>query len=114
MPAKTMENPVTITTMQSNSGWGVTFGLADFRVKEVFFRLDGQGEFKSTGHLPSQNQQTGTPMVNTFVPLPGLTPGDHTVELLFEQATENNYIGGTLTIVDPVTGEPVEFPIRPY
>jgi|CXWL01.1.fsa_nt_gi hypothetical protein len=43
-----------------------------------------------------------------------LAPGDHTVELLFEQATENNYIGGTLTIVDPGTGEPVELPIRPY
>ena len=96
MPAKTMENPVTITTMQSNSGWGVTFGLADFRVKELFFRLDGQGEFKSTGHLPSQNQQTGTPMVNTFVPLPGLTPGDHTVEVKYTD--KNDQPNGPYTV----------------
>ena len=46
-------------------------------MKELFYKLDGQGDFQSTGHLPNQNPQTGLPMVDTFVPLPNLAPGEH-------------------------------------
>ena len=83
MPAGVIENPVTLTAQQSNSGWAIVFGLADFKAKELFYRLDGQGDFTSTGHLPNQNPQTGLPMVNLFVPLPNLAPGEHSVEVKY-------------------------------
>ena len=80
MPSNVLENPVTLTAQQSNAGWGVIFGLSDFKVKELLYKLDGQGDFQSTGHLPNQNPQTGLPMVGTFVALPNLAPGDHVIE----------------------------------
>ena len=96
MPEKVMENPVTLTAQQSNAGWAVNLGLADYRVKEIFFRLDGAGEFKSTGHLPNQNPQTGLPMVNVHVPLPGLSPGEHTVEVKYTD--KNDASNGPFTL----------------
>jgi hypothetical protein len=80
VPDKVMENPVRLTMQESNSGWGATFSLADFRAKELFYRLDGQGDFKSTGYLPMRNAQTGEQMVNLYVPLPNLAPGEHTID----------------------------------
>ena len=80
IPEQVVENPVTLTLQQSNSGWGASFGLTDFRAKELFFRLDGQGEFKSTGFLPTRNLQTGEHMVNLYVEFPNLAPGQHTIE----------------------------------
>ena len=77
------ENPITLTAQQSNAGWGVIFSLADYKAKELFYRLDGTGEFQSSGHLPNKNPQTGLAMVNTFVPLPNLAPGEHTVEVKY-------------------------------
>ena len=32
-PERVLENPVTITTQQSNSGWAVTFQIADFKAR---------------------------------------------------------------------------------
>jgi hypothetical protein len=83
MPAQSLENPVSLTAMQSNAGWAVNLALVDFRVKEIFFRLDGKGGFQSTGHLPNVNAQTGLPMANPHVPLPGLAPGEHSIEVKY-------------------------------
>ncbi len=82
-PTKVLENPITLTAQQSNAGWGLVFGLSDFKAKELFYKLDSAGEFQSTGHLPNQNPQTGLPMVNLFVPLPNLAPGEHTIEVKY-------------------------------
>ena len=83
VPEKVLENPVTLTMQESNGGWSANFGLTDFRAKELFYRLDGKGDFQSTGHLPMRNLQTGLPMVNLNVPLPGLTGGQHTMEVKY-------------------------------
>lgn len=87
-PDSVLENPVTVTAQQSNSGWAVIFSLSDFRAKELFYRLDGKGDFASTGHLPYKNPQTGLPMINTHVPLPNLAPGKHDLEVKYTDSND--------------------------
>jgi hypothetical protein len=82
-PDRVLDNPVTLTTQQSSSGWAVILIVADFKAKEIFYRMDGEGDFVSTGHLPTKNPQTGLPMANTHVPLPNLEPGSHTIEVKY-------------------------------
>jgi hypothetical protein len=88
MPERVLENPVTVIAQQSNSGWAVIFTLTDFKAKELFYKLDGKGDFQSTGHLPYKNAQTGLPMVNTHIPLPNLPPGEHTIEVKYVDKNE--------------------------
>lgn len=95
-PAKVMDNPVTLTTLQTNAGWGVTFVLSDFKTKELFYKLDGKGEFVSTGHQNITNPQTGLPMVTMYVELPGLTPGEHTMEVQY--LDKNDKMNGPYTL----------------
>ena len=95
-PDKVLENPVTVTAQQSNSGWAAIFSLTDFKAKELFYRLDGKGEFISTGHLPYQSPQTGLPMINTYVPLPNLPPGEHTIEVKYTD--KNGATNGPYTL----------------
>ena len=85
-PATVLDNPVRVIPMESNAGWGVTFTLTDYKARELFYRLDGQGDFVSTGHQPFANPQTGAPMVNLYLPLPNLAPGEHTIEVKFLDA----------------------------
>jgi hypothetical protein len=82
-PERVLESPVNVIAQQSNSGWSVTFTLTDYKAKELFYKLDGKGDFQSTGHLPYNNTQTGLPMVNTYVPLPNLPSGEHTIEVKY-------------------------------
>ena len=95
-PDTVRENPVTVTAQQSNSGWAAVFSLTDFKAKELFYRLDGKGEFISTGHLPYQSPQTGMPMINTFVPMPNLPPGEHTIEVKYTD--KNGATNGPYTV----------------
>ncbi|HEV2804460.1 MAG TPA: DUF4062 domain-containing protein [Chthoniobacterales bacterium] len=95
-PDRVLENPVTVTAQQSNSGWAAIFSLTDFKAKELFYRLDGKGEFVSTGHLPYQSPQTGLPMINTFVPMPNLAPGEHTIEVKYTD--KNGATNGPYTL----------------
>jgi hypothetical protein len=83
IPEKVAENPVTITLQQANDGWSATFGISEFNAKELFYRLDQNGEFKSTGYLPTRNLRTGEQMVNLYVPLPNLAEGEHTIEVKY-------------------------------
>jgi hypothetical protein len=82
-PEKVLENPVSVTLQESNSGWGATFIMTDYQVIDLFYKLDGKGDFQSTGHQPFQNPRTGLPMVNTYLPLPNLAPGEHTIEVKY-------------------------------
>jgi hypothetical protein len=95
-PDSVRENPVTVTAQQSNSGWAAVFSLTDFKAKELFYRLDGKGEFISTGHLPYQSPQTGMPMINTFVPMPNLPPGEHTIDVKYTD--KNGATNGPYTL----------------
>src|SRR4051812_19004987 len=95
-PERILENPVTLTTQQSSSGWAAIFSLADFKATELFYRLDRKGDFVSTGHLPQKSPQTGLPMINTYVPMPNLAPGDHTVEVKYTD--KNGATNGPYTL----------------
>jgi len=95
-PGNVLDNPVTLTAQQSSGGWGVVFGLTDFKARELFYKLDGSGDFQTTGHLPTQNPQTGLPMVNLFVPLPNLAPGDHVIEAKY--VDKNGQTNGPYTL----------------
>ena len=95
-PERVLENPVTVTAQQSGSGWAAVFSLTDFKAKELFYRLDGKGEFISTGHLPYQSPQTGMPMINTFVPMPNLPPGEHTIDVKYTD--KNGATNGPYTL----------------
>jgi hypothetical protein len=95
-PERVLENPVTLTTQQSNSGWAAIFSLADFKATELFYRLDRKGDFVSTGHLPQKSPQTGLPMINTYVPMPNLAPGDHTIEVKYTD--KNGATNGPYTL----------------
>lgn len=94
--SQVLENPITLTASQSNSGWAVTFALADYTAKELFYRVDGQGEFQSTGHLAYNSPQTGRPMINPHVPLPNLPPGEHTIEVRY--LDKNDQTNGPYTL----------------
>ncbi len=95
-PEQVLENPVSLTAQQSNAGWAVVFSLTDFKATELFYKLDGAGDFESSGHLPNQNPQTGKPMVKTFVPLPNLTPGEHVIEVKY--VDKNGQTNGPYTL----------------
>lgn len=75
--------PVSTVLQQSNSGWSATFELTDVHVKEIFYRLDGEGEFRSTGHMPMRDRETGLPRPELFVALPDLAPGAHSLEVKY-------------------------------
>jgi hypothetical protein len=88
MPERVLENPVTVIAQESSSGWAVIFTLTDFKAKELFYKLDGKGDFQSTGQLPYKNAQTGLPMVNLYLPLPNFPPGEHTLEVKYVDKNE--------------------------
>lgn len=102
-PDSVLENPVTLTAQESSSGWAVIFSVADFKLKELFYRLDGDGDFKSTGHLPMKNPQTGLPMANPHVPLPNLAPGEHSIEVKYTD--KNDATNGPYTLRFSTAGE---------
>jgi Domain of unknown function (DUF4062) len=103
MPEKVLENPVTVSPQESNAGWAVVFGLTDFKAKELFYKLDGKGDFQSTGHLPNRNPQTGLPMMNLHLPLPNLPPGEHTIEVKY--VDKNEQTNGPYTLKFSTTDE---------
>src|SRR3954469_6379326 len=102
-PDRVLENPISITAQYSNSGWAIIFILTDFKAKELFYQLDGKGEFVSTGYLPQKNAQTGLPMIQTYVPLPNLAPGEHSVEAKY--VDRNDKSNGPYTLSFSTQGE---------
>jgi hypothetical protein len=73
---------------ESREGWHIILQLADWRAKEIFYKLDGQGEFKSTGFLDNKNPQTGVPMINSTIVLPKLAAGAHAIEVKYLDRTD--------------------------
>jgi hypothetical protein len=90
LPQTVLENPVTLMATETAKGWQLNFQLAESKPKEVFYRLDGTGDFQPTGHMPVKNAQTGEEMVNPGVFLAGLSPGEHTIEVKYLDRTSRN------------------------
>ncbi|MEY2528389.1 MAG: hypothetical protein QOJ05_479 [Verrucomicrobiota bacterium] len=90
LPENVLENPVTFMVQEARDGWDVILQLADGRAKEVFSRLDGQGDFKSTGFLQNKNPQTGTDMIDSKVHLKNLAPGEHAIEVKYLDRTDKS------------------------
>jgi hypothetical protein len=87
LPEKVLENPVTLMATETAKGWHINFLLADSRAKEIFYKVDGQGEFQSTGYMPNKNPQTGEEMINPGVFLTNLEPGEHIIEVKYLDRT---------------------------
>ncbi len=87
-PDSMLKNPVTLTAQQSNAGWGLVFGFADYKIKKIEYRLDGEGDFKDCGNIGSINTQTGLPMPNTYVDIGKLPEGEHKVEVRYVDMTD--------------------------
>ena len=68
-PAALMEKPVSVSWMKSNAGWMATMIIAEPAI-EVFYRLDQDPSFKSTGYSQTMHPQTGKPMPVTYVSFP--------------------------------------------
>ncbi len=83
MPAAVLKNPVTLTAMQSNDGWMLTFGFADYKIKKIEWRNEGDANFKETGVSTIMNSQTGLLMPNMSVSVGKLIPGDHAMEVRY-------------------------------
>jgi hypothetical protein len=87
-PDAVLKTPVTLSPQQSNDGWMLTFGFADFKLKKIEYRLDGQGEFKDTGLGTVANPQTGLPMPNPFFSAGTLSEGEHSVEVRYTDMSD--------------------------
>jgi hypothetical protein len=86
-----LKNPVAFLVHEARDGWDIMLQLADGGAKEIFYRLDGQGEFKSTGFLPDKNPQTGTDMIDSRVHFKNLAPGEHAIEVKYlDRADKSN------------------------
>lgn len=87
MSDKVLQTPVTLTAFQTGQGWILTFGFADFKLKKIEYRLDGEGEFKDTGVGTVLHPQTGLPIPNPTFNAENLAAGDHTVEVRYTDVT---------------------------
>ncbi len=64
-----MKNPVTVSWMKTNSGWMGNISIAEL-VLEIFYRTEGESIFRSTGHQPYLNPQTGHKIPKQSLSLP--------------------------------------------
>ena len=62
----TGRTPVTLIGSFGNQGWTITF-LLEEAAREIFYRFQGDENFKSTGHVQYVDQRTGRP-----APLPSI------------------------------------------
>ncbi len=83
MPSAILKNPVTLTAMNTNDGWMLTFGFADYKIKKIEWRTEGAADFKDTGLSTITNSQTGLPMPVMSVSAGKLAPGDHALEVRY-------------------------------
>jgi uncharacterized protein YoxC len=96
MPSSVLENPVTLSVNRSNQDWMLTLGFADYKIKNVEYKLDGAGDFKSTGFSNTTNPQTGLPMPTQTIMVATLAPGDHTLEVRYTDMTDK--VNGPFTL----------------
>jgi hypothetical protein len=64
--------PVSLSAMRSNADWMVTLQMKEMP-REVFYRLDGEESFRSTGLTEATDPTTGLKMPNLFLSLKAST-----------------------------------------
>ena len=62
---------VRLIGMPGNGGWTVTFDIADRQVREIFYALEDGQTFVSTGFQANRNPETGLPLPQQQIQLPG-------------------------------------------
>lgn len=62
------EAPVTMSAMRSNSGWTVSLNFKEMP-REIFYKLDGEDSFRSTGLGEITDSATGLKLPKTFFSL---------------------------------------------
>lgn len=88
IPDAVLKNPVTLTAMQSNDGWMLTFGFADYKIKKIEWRKEGEENFRDTGFSTVMNSQTGLPMPNMSVSVGKLKAGNYPMEVRYVDITD--------------------------
>ena len=80
-----------LTSMVTNQGWMITFFIPGqaAAAKEIFYALDKETDYTSTGLQNNFNQQTGERMPQLAVVIPDITMGDHFVSLKYKDTNDN-------------------------
>lgn len=96
----TLDNPVSLSGMMTNSGWMVTIQVTGTPT-DILYRTAPGNEFKNTGHMQFKNQMTGKPMPNMTVNLDKMA-GPTTFEIKYVDA--NGKVRGPFEIdFEPAT-----------
>lgn len=61
------DNPISVERMYSSSGFQLNLNILDDHLSEIFYRIDGKGEFKSTGYFDWSYIDTGKKMPKNFI-----------------------------------------------
>ena len=72
-PATTLDEPVQLVFSQHNRGWDVHVQIAE-AARDVFYRTDSNGEFRSLGHRRQLDSRTGTNRPRSSFSLPAINP----------------------------------------
>lgn len=73
------QNQISITLNRSGSGYALTIMPQEAKTQEIFYSIDRQDEFVSTGDSPHSHYANGKPMPRFQVQLKSLSPGKHTI-----------------------------------
>ncbi|HNU11699.1 MAG TPA: hypothetical protein PKJ45_10130 [Rubrivivax sp.] len=91
-----IETPVTLTAKNWGDRWDLELGLADDNIKSIEYRLDGQGDFKSTGFLDWTDPKTGRAPPRESISVGALAPGDHILEVRYTDMRDK--VNGPFTL----------------
>ena len=63
-----IKNPVKLTGMRHSSGWGIYINILE-KAGEIFYQLEDEAEYQSTGFASQTDSVTGRPIPNYFINL---------------------------------------------
>ena len=84
------ENPVAMEASRSNTDWTITLRMPE-TPNEVFYRLEGEDSFRSTGVMEARNSATGLPMPNQWF---SLKPNTEKIKIQVKYADTGNEMRG--------------------
>jgi hypothetical protein len=83
-------NPITMEASRSNTDWTISLHLPEVP-KEVFYHLEGEDVFRSTGFMEAKNTATGLPMPNQWF---SLKPNTGKTKIQIEYTDAGNEMRG--------------------